>query len=103
MTAWALAGFVMVVLLCRHPAATPSELCRILCDGFTIAGVVLTLTGALIRIGQTGQFDGFFYLFRRRMPQRSSSNGRKKSGAIPVGAVFLGVGMLFFVAFYRIG
>lgn len=116
------AALVFVYLSARNftGAEPPAELYRMLCDAFTIPGMVLSLSAALIALSNAGSFDGIGYsmqhLFRALIPgmalrQESYGDylerreGKKIKGygfLLQVGLVFMAVALVFFFLFYRV-
>lgn len=90
---------------------------RILCDAFTVPGVVFLVLWGLVRISNTGFFDGLSYAltaaFRglipggRKIPRYSDyvaeRRERRASGygfLFVVGSVCLAIGLIFMALFY---
>ena len=98
----------------------PAERYRILCDAFTVPGIMLVMIGILVWIGNTGSFTGLSYVLRYlglslvpggRKKQESYYDyaERKKGKSIHgygflniAGCVFLAVAVLFLILFYRV-
>ena len=55
--------YVSVRVDCSNMEATPRmELYRIICDGFTIPGLILIMLGCLMSLSNTGALDGLGYV-----------------------------------------
>ena len=100
---------------------TSTEWYLMLCDAFTVPGVLLFLFGVLIWISNEGTFDGISYgvkhLFRSLVPfgrtgeaqekyydyvQRRREKGKAGFGALMlVGLGYFLVGMVFLILFYN--
>lgn len=93
---------------------------RILCDAFTIPGVVFIMVGLLIRIMDRGLLDGLSYamrsLYRVFLPmaarkdesfydyvqrRRESRKGRHTAFILHVGILFMIPALVFMALFYR--
>ena len=118
------AGLIATLVLSQHgykEAATDMERYRILCDAFTIPGVILIMVGALIWISNTGFFDGISYsvgiALKRLLPFASIQmedkyydyKMRKKEARLKgyhfvfiTGAVFLAAALFFMYKFYQL-
>ena len=91
---------------------------RLLCDAFTIPGVILFMVGILVWIAGKGMFDSlaylgrsFFWLFNGAKPVRyydfvQEKRAKRKKGGygflLLTGGVFLLVALVFLFLFYRI-
>lgn len=91
---------------------------RILCDAFTIPGVTFLMLWGLMRVSNTGFFDGLFYALtaafrglipggRRNFPKYADyvAERRERRGGgygflFAVGAVCLALGLIFMALFY---
>ena len=101
-------------------AQNVAERYRILCDAFTIPGIVFVMVGALIRIMDRGLLDGLTYamrsLYRVFLPmaakkdesfydyvqrRRESRKGRHTAFVLHVGILFMIPALVFMVLFYR--
>ena len=116
------AALVFVYLFSRDFSwdEPPADRWRMLCDAFTIPGVVLISSAALMALSNAGSFDGIGYsmqhLFRTLVPgmglQQESygdylerREGKKVKGygfLLQVGLVFMAVALVFFILFYRV-
>lgn len=95
---------------------------RILCDAFTIPGVILLMVGLLVWISTTGMFDSlgfaFSWLGARLIPGLALRRNEKYYDYVTrkrgnrakgyrflyiVGGVFLAVAIVFFILFYSCG
>lgn len=93
---------------------------RILCDAFTIPGVILIMVGFLVMIANAGNFMGLAYAAKHALKmlipfgnkrderyydyyQRKQAQGKVKGyGFIFItGIAFMAVAMVFFVLFYQ--
>lgn len=93
------------------------EVYRILCDGFTVPGVLFILFGCMMLIANGGAFTGIGYLMKnlgkmlipfgnRKMERyKDYAANRKKAGGFGflfvVGVVFLVPGIIFLIMFYN--
>ena len=100
--------------------AQPAERYRMLCDAFTIPGVLLIASAALIALSNEGSFTGISYsmghLFRQLIPGMGLKQetygdylerreGKKVKGygfLLQVGLVFMAVALLFYALFYHV-
>ena len=90
---------------------------RVLCDAFSIPGIVFIMFGALVWISQQGMFDSMSYAgkmimdqFRREHEHTKygdyvieKQQSRKKGGfgfLIITGSVFVAISLVFFALFY---
>lgn len=119
----ALVGGLLVWLtldLHGYSAALPTlQKYRLLCDAFTIPGVILVMVGFLVMIANAGNFLGLGYAVRHAVKmlipfgnkkderyydyyQRKQEQGKVSGyGFIFVtGLVFMAVAMVFFILFY---
>lgn len=113
------ASMVAVYLLSRDFSGTESaaERYRMLCDAFTIPGMVLMLSAALIALSNAGSFTGIGYsvvnLFRHLVPGGAlkhetygdyyERHQKKVTGygfLLHVGGGFMAVALIFYVLFY---
>lgn len=122
-TACAVAG-LMAWLVTRtyglSEVQNTAERYRILCDAFTIPGVVFIMVGLLIRIMDRGLLDGLSYamrsLYRVFLPmaarkdesfydyvqrRRESRKGRHTAFILHVGILFMIPALVFMALFYR--
>lgn len=122
-TACAVAG-VMAWLVTQtyglSEAQNAAERYRILCDAFTIPGVVFVMVGALIGIMDRGLLDGLSYamrsLYRVFLPmgarkdesfydyvqrRRESRKGRHTAFILHVGILYMIPALVFMALFYR--
>ena len=102
-------------------AATQAERIRILADAFSIPGIVLIMVGFLVIVSNDGFFNGLTYsltyAIRMLIPGRGmkkmeryydyvearSKRPKARSGFLfVVGGIFLVVGLVFTVLFYRV-
>ena len=108
-----------VYLLTRDFAgAELAERYRMLCDAFTIPGIVLMLCGVLVWLSNAGSFTGIgysmHYLFSHLIPgmglkqetygEYYDRHQKKLTGygfLFHVGAVFMVIALVFYVLFYR--
>ena len=120
-----LAALMTLAVLELHgfaQAATQADRYRILCDAFTIPGVILLMLGLLVWISDMGTFDGLSYSLRyafRRLffvggaktetyydyKEQKKERRRQRSGysfLLVVGGVFLAVAIVFMILFYRL-
>ena len=93
---------------------------RMLCDAFTIPGMVLMLSAALVALSNAGSFTGIGYsvkhMFNQLIPgmglQRETyadylerREDKKVKGygfLLQVGIVFMAVALVFYALFYRV-
>ncbi len=114
------AVLVAIYLLLRNFTGTepPAERYRMICDAFTIPGMLLILSAALVALANEGSFTGIGYavksLFDRLIPgmglRKQETYGeyyerhyKKIKGygfLIQVGLAFMVVALIFFVLFY---
>lgn len=101
-------------------ATAADEILMLLCDAFTLPGVVLLSAGALIFVANNGFFNGVSYVFSQAanliipglavwrkhesygdfVERKREKGGVKNYGFIPItGAVFLAVALILLVAF----
>lgn len=98
----------------------PAERYRMLCDAFTIPGVVLMLSAALVALSNEGSFTGIGYsmnyMFSRLIPgiglrQETYADylerreGKKIKGygfLLQVGIVFMAVALVYYALFYHV-
>ena len=90
---------------------------RILCDAFTIPGVIFIMCGALVWISQQGMFDSMSYALKMIKDQFSREHDHVKHGdyvlekqenrknggfgfLIITGSVFVAISLVFFALFY---
>ena len=107
----ALAAAVTAGHLALHgyaAAATAEERARILCDAFTVPGLLLLLLGALVALSNAGSFDAVSYAvryaFRRLLPGPGGPDEtyaeyverRREQGRVRGYGFLLHVGMAFF-------
>ena len=101
-------------------AVEPVELYRILCDAFTIPGLLLLMFGLLMTISNQGALDGVAYVVKNAVKmlipaaaadmerykeylERRKANRVKGYGFLyVVGAVCLGIAGIFLVLFYSV-
>lgn len=118
-----LAGLVSFFLIKgRYPGAgaAAAEKYHVLCDAFTVPGVILLMLGALLWVSGKGAFTGISWaaknailllipgqgLNRESYPEyRARKLAGEKAGGygffFPVGAVFFLIGMVFLVLYYK--
>lgn len=117
----ALIGAAMAVLyvaLRDFAGASTADRYRMLCDAFTIPGVLLMLSAALVWLSNEGSFDGIGYSFRylvdRLIPGPGKNpekygdyverrRGKKITGygfLLTVGGAFFAVALVFYALFY---
>ena len=97
-----------------------AERYRMLCDAFTIPGMLLIMSAALVALSNAGSFTGLGFsvghMFRSLIPGASlrqesyadyleRREGKKVKGygfLLQVGLVFMAVALVFFFLFYRV-
>lgn len=119
--AFAIGGLLTWLTLYLHDYSTLTEAVdryRLLCDAFTIPGVILMMVGALVWISGEGMFDSLsylgrsiFWIFNQAKPVRyydyiqEKRANRKKGGwgfLVITGAVFTAVALVFMALFYQV-
>ena len=99
------------------PAA---ERCRILCDAFTVPGVLMLMVGCLVALSNAGALLGLVYTLRHLASRLIPAIGhreetyyeylerRREKGGVRgygflflTGGAFLAVALVFFVLFYK--
>lgn len=112
---------VYIYIAARDFAAEPlMEKYRILCDAFTIPGILFLMVGILIAISNEGTFDGLMYalsyaakalipLFGREHERYYDYVERKRKNRAGgygfifiVGAAFMAVAIVFLILFYSL-
>lgn len=110
---------LLYVSLRDFSAAEQVEKYRILCDAFTLPGVLMLAIGALVAVANEGIFNGIGYAlshlvkaltFRGREQERyydyvERKRARRASGygfLFIVGAGFMAISLIFLVLFYRL-
>lgn len=114
--------FAMLGLRGWSSAATETERIRCLADAFTVPGVTLSLTAALVWLSNEGSFLGLTYLgsrivralipmgktFERHETYRDYVERKREKGGVKgyaflfwVGLAFLAAAVFFTVRFYR--
>ncbi len=118
-----ISGSISAMIYSLHGASGSSSLAdkyRILCDAFTIPGIILLMLGLLVWISTTGTLDGITYVFSwlraRIFPagaakkretyydyvDRKSKNRSKGYAFLFIcGAVFMVVALVLMGLFYR--
>ena len=104
-----------------NPEATPLlEWYRIVCDGFTIPGLILLMLGCLMSLSNIGSMDGLGYVvsiavkmllpggglkmerYKEYLDRRRANRVRGYGFLYIVGAGCMAVALIFLVLFYRI-
>ena len=104
-----------------NPEATPLlEWYRIVCDGFTIPGLILLMLGCLMSLSNIGAMDGLGYVvsiavkmllpggglkmerYKEYLDRRRANRVRGYGFLYIVGAGCMAVALIFMVLFYRI-
>ncbi|MGN0401937.1 MAG: DUF3899 domain-containing protein [Acetatifactor sp.] len=102
-------------------AETAVEKYRILCDAFTIPGVIFVMVGLLIRLMDCGLLDGLSYamrsLYRVFIPgaarqdekfydylqrKKEERKGRHTAFILHVGILFMIPALIFYLLFYQL-
>lgn len=101
-------------------SAGDAERYRLLCDAFTVPGLLFAMAGLLTAIGNTGSFTGLSYVLRylglslvpggRKKQESYYDYAQRKKGKeihgygflMISGCVFLAVAIVFLILFYQV-
>lgn len=114
-------GILAALTLNLHGYREMTELVdqyRLLCDAFTIPGVILLMVGLLVWIAGEGMFDSltylgrsFFWMFNQAKPVRYFDYIQEKRAnrkhircgfLLLSGAIYLAVALIFMALFYKV-